>query len=167
MTNRLSFLSFPSRYQEKSNYPGIVMGDNWISSKSLVHNLGVIFDHSFTGEKEVNNKIRQYYYHIKNIGKTRNILQMRLHTFTSTKTSLWKSSSSWASPKNWPRNYNERKIVLLLLSAVKGGVIISHQYYRDNIGFWLRSILSSKCCCWSIMSKWFGTRVFEWAPYHS
>ncbi len=88
MIDEKSFISM--RYQEKLNYPGIVIGDICISSKSYVHNLGVIFDHYFTGEKEVNNKIKQCYYHIKNVGKAWSYLtcqatEILVHAFYYTK----------------------------------------------------------------------------------
>ncbi len=55
-----------------------------------MHNQGETFDKGFTCEKEVNNKVEESYYHIKNLGKVGKYLtqvttETMVHVFISTK----------------------------------------------------------------------------------
>ena len=87
---KTDMLLISSRYRARPDFPGITVGDTFIQPSSHVRNLGVTFDESFTWEKEVNNKVRESYYHIKNLGKVRKYLtqvatETMVHAFISTK----------------------------------------------------------------------------------
>lgn len=72
--DKTDMLLISSRYCPKPDFPDIVVGDTSIQPSSFVKNLGVIFDEHFTWEREVNNKVRESYFHIRNLGQARKYL---------------------------------------------------------------------------------------------
>jgi hypothetical protein len=87
---KTDMLVISSRYRERPNFPGLTVGDAFIEPSPYVRNLGVIFDDKFTWEREVNTKVRESYFHIKNLGKIRKCLTSEatntmVHAFVSTK----------------------------------------------------------------------------------
>ena len=87
---KTDMLVISSRYRERPHFPGLTVGDAFVEPSPYVRNLGVIFDDAFTWEREVNTKVRESYYHIKNLGKIRKCLtteatKTMVHAFVSTK----------------------------------------------------------------------------------
>ena len=79
-----------SRYRERPEFEGLNVGEAFICPSQHIRNLGVMFDQSFTWEKEVATKVKESYFHIKNLGKIRKFItpkacETMVHAFVSSK----------------------------------------------------------------------------------
>ena len=79
-----------SRYRERPEFEGLKVCESFIHPSPYIRNLGVIFDDSFTWEKGVATKVRESYFHIKNLGKIRKYVtpkasEKTVHAFVSSK----------------------------------------------------------------------------------
>ena len=87
---KTEILLISSRYRDTPVFNGLKVGNAVIKPSPHVKNLGVLFDPQFTWEKEISNKVRESYYHIRNLGRVRKCLtadatETLVHAFISSK----------------------------------------------------------------------------------